>query len=171
MQDAELSFVMCTLGHVSRGTLVYDPFAGTGSILIAATARGANVIGADIDIRAIRDGKRDDRGEQVNVYTNFKDYELRDPAGLLRMDAAHAAWRQAAAVGRQNSNSDLNSNGGATDGGLFDAIVCDPPYGVRAGGRTMAPRPEGAQRKQKQCAADYLLSCPSLQACIVFPKK
>lgn len=33
--DHELSFVMCNLGHVKKGSLVYDPFAG---VLLAPLA-------------------------------------------------------------------------------------------------------------------------------------
>ena len=38
--------------------MVYDPFVGTGSILVAAAHLGAITLGADIDIRVIRDGKQ-----------------------------------------------------------------------------------------------------------------
>ena len=37
--------------------LVYDPFVGTGSILIAAAHHGAMTLGADIDPRVISVGK------------------------------------------------------------------------------------------------------------------
>ncbi len=37
--------------QVRRGHLVLDPYAGTGSILVAAAAFGAQVMGTDIDIR------------------------------------------------------------------------------------------------------------------------
>jgi tRNA (guanine10-N2)-methyltransferase len=136
---------MCTLGHVATGALVYDPFAGTGSVLVAAAAAGARVVGADIDIRAIRDGKRDSKGQRVNVYTNFRDYDLPDPAGLLRMDAAHAAWRR--------------GGGGESFSGVFDALVCDPPYGVRAGGRTMAAAAADEAAKERTCAPNPPLCC------------
>ena len=43
--------------QVKRGHLVFDPFVGTGSILVAAAHFGAQTIGADIDIRVVRDGK------------------------------------------------------------------------------------------------------------------
>lgn len=36
---------------------MFDPFAGTGSILIAAAHLGAYTLGIDIDIRVLRDGK------------------------------------------------------------------------------------------------------------------
>lgn len=43
--------------QVMKGSLVYDPFVGTGSILVAAAHSGAVSIGADIDIRTVRDGR------------------------------------------------------------------------------------------------------------------
>ena len=39
--DNELAIIMCNLAHVAPGDLVYDPFCGTCSILIAATSLGA----------------------------------------------------------------------------------------------------------------------------------
>lgn len=124
--DHELSFLMCNLGQVRKHSLVYDPFAGTGSILVAAAAWGGRVFGTDIDIRVIRDGKRDKSGAPCSVYSNFRDYSLDDPVGLLRADVANPPWRAGAES-------------------LVDTILCDPPYGVRAGGRKMAPlRPDDA---------------------------
>ena len=43
--------------QVKKGDFVYDPFVGTGSILVAASHYGAHTFGADIDIRIVRDGK------------------------------------------------------------------------------------------------------------------
>lgn len=37
---------------------MYDPFVGTGSILVAASHLGAVTMGADIDVKVIRDGKQ-----------------------------------------------------------------------------------------------------------------
>lgn len=51
------------LTQVKRGDLVFDPFAGTGSILIAAAHLGAYTLGSDIDIRVLRDGKTDSNGQ------------------------------------------------------------------------------------------------------------
>lgn len=52
----------------------------------------------------------------MDVWSNFDDYGLPSPLGLLRADAHRMPWRPSLRE-------------------LFDAIVCDPPYGVRAGGR------------------------------------
>ena len=51
---------------------VWDPFCGTGSILVGAAHFGAHVMGSDIDIRVIKHGKTDKKtGEPVDVWTNF----------------------------------------------------------------------------------------------------
>ena len=42
---------------------MFDPFAGTGSILVAAASLGALTMGADIDVRVLRDGKTDAAGK------------------------------------------------------------------------------------------------------------
>lgn len=137
--DHELSFLMCNLGHVRRNSVVFDPFAGTGSILIAAAAWGGCTLGTDIDIRVIRDGKRDKRGQPCSVYSNFRDYGLSDPVGLLRADAANPPWRRGAQ-------------------GFVDVILSDPPYGVRAGGRKVAPRgPGDAALPEKYAASAAVL--------------
>uniref|UniRef100_A0A1D2A5X4 tRNA (guanine(10)-N(2))-methyltransferase n=1 Tax=Auxenochlorella protothecoides TaxID=3075 RepID=A0A1D2A5X4_AUXPR len=119
--EAEMAFIMCNQAKVSRGSLVFDPFVGTGSILVAAAHRGAYTFGADIDMRVIKLGKKDGGGSAVNVRTNFDDYGLPQPVGLLRADLHRLPLRP-----------------GLEE--VLDAIVCDPPYGVRAGGRKTAAR-------------------------------
>lgn len=115
--DAEVAFLMANQALVEPGKLVYDPFVGTGSILVAAAHFGAMTMGADIDIRVVRDG----RGPDTNVWSNFKQYGLQMPIGLLRADNNLPPWRP-----------------GLKE--VFDAIICDPPYGVRAGGRKSGGR-------------------------------
>lgn len=126
---------------VSNQTVQYE---GTGSILVSATAWGAHVLGADIDIRVIRDGKKDKHGNHCNVYTNFSDYGLRDPLGLLRVDAAHPPWRPAV-------------------GAFADAILCDPPYGVRAGGRKVTAKDNSGEPLHARCVQNYALF---LEVCV-----
>ncbi|CAL1385494.1 unnamed protein product [Linum trigynum] len=115
--DAEMAFLMANQALVKPGKLVYDPFVGTGSILVGAAHFGAVTMGADIDIRVVRDGRGPDR----NVWSNFKQYGLPAPVGLLRADNNLPPWRP-----------------GLKE--VFDAIICDPPYGVRAGGRKSGGR-------------------------------
>ncbi|XP_078434206.1 tRNA modification 11 protein isoform X2 [Wolffia australiana] len=115
--DAEMAFLMANQAQVRPGKLVYDPFVGTGSILVAAAHFGAFTMGADIDIRVVRDG----RGPNCNIWSNFQQYGLHSPVGLLRADNNLPPWRPGL-------------------GEVFDAIICDPPYGVRAGGRKSGGR-------------------------------
>lgn len=49
--DNELSLVMANMVHAKKGSFILDPFAGTGSILIACAQFGAACMGLDIDIR------------------------------------------------------------------------------------------------------------------------
>eukprot|EP00531_Pseudo-nitzschia_arenysensis_P017940 CAMPEP_0116152884 /NCGR_PEP_ID=MMETSP0329-20121206/20922_1 /TAXON_ID=697910 /ORGANISM="Pseudo-nitzschia arenysensis, Strain B593" /LENGTH=612 /DNA_ID=CAMNT_0003649701 /DNA_START=181 /DNA_END=2019 /DNA_ORIENTATION=- len=121
--DAELSFVMTSLGKVTKGTIVFDPFVGTGSILLSCAMRGAYCIGSDIDIRVIR-GK----GGDQTIWKNFEHYGLPRPE-IVRSDNAlyHRHYRH-----HPHGTSSGNSNIAPP---LYDAIVCDPPYGIRAGAR------------------------------------
>ncbi|KAG5229249.1 tRNA (guanine(10)-N2)-methyltransferase [Salix suchowensis] len=127
--DAEVAFLMANQAQVMPGKLVYDPFVGTGSILVAAAHFGAMTMGADIDIRAVRDG----RGPDCNVWSNFKQYGLPLPVALLRADNNLPPWRP-----------------GLKE--IFDAIICDPPYGVRAGGRK-----SGGRKLLKGIVAPYIV--------------
>ena len=47
--DPLLSLVMANQACVKKSSLVYDPFVGTGSLLIGAAHFGAVAAGADID--------------------------------------------------------------------------------------------------------------------------
>jgi tRNA (guanine10-N2)-methyltransferase len=120
--DAELSLVMTNLALVKRGSMAFDPFVGTGSILVACGLRGAgHCVGTDIDLRVLRgDGKAED------VFSNFRQYGLRRPE-LVRSDNAlyHRHYR-GSRHGQQQP--------------LYDAIVTDPPYGIRAGARQSGSR-------------------------------
>lgn len=130
--DAELSFVMTSLGHVQKGSIVYDPFVGTGSILLSCALRGAYCIGSDIDIRVLNG-----RGEKENIWKNFEQYKLQRPE-ILRTDNAiyHRHYRQHQP--------------------LYDAIVCDPPYGIRAGARKTGSRRDIARHIPDERRHDHI---------------
>ena len=104
--EAELSLVSANIAQVRPGTVMYDPFAGTGSFLVAGGHYGALAIGSDIDGRMIR-GK----GASASINMNFKKYgESERFLDVITMDFTHNALR---------SNMKL------------DTILCDPPYGIR----------------------------------------
>ncbi len=109
--DSELSLIMTNLGRVQKGSICFDPFVGTGSILLTCALKGGYCVGTDIDIRVLR-GRSDDE----NIFCNFKQYNLGRPE-LIRSDNAiyHRHYR--------------------TVKPMYDAIITDPPYGIRAGAR------------------------------------
>ncbi|TPX62917.1 hypothetical protein PhCBS80983_g00032 [Powellomyces hirtus] len=109
--DAELSLVMANQALARPGSFILDPFVGTGSFLITCAHYGAFTMGSDIDGRQIR-GKGD-----RNIESNAVQYKLTNRVlDTLVADLAHHPWRQQP---------------------FWDAIVCDPPYGVRAGAKKL----------------------------------
>ena len=108
--DAELSIVTANLALASPGKLAYDPFMGTGSFPLACAHFGASVFGSDLDGRSIR-GKK---GRSVKG--NFEQYGTTSfYLGGFVADL---------------TNTPLRSS---DSGRWLDAIICDPPYGVREG--------------------------------------
>ncbi|KAI9144597.1 S-adenosyl-L-methionine-dependent methyltransferase [Paraphysoderma sedebokerense] len=112
--DAELSLVMANQALAAPGKLMYDPFVGTGSFLVASAHFGATTVGSDIDGRQIR-GK-----DKHSIRSNIEQYGIgANVLDCLVFDVKHNPWRE---------NIEW-----------FDAIITDPPYGVRAGAKTIAP--------------------------------
>lgn len=109
--DAELAFVMTNMAGVKEGHLVNDPFCGTGGVLVACAARGAICVGSDINFLCLK-GK----GGDQTILSNFHQYGLTEPIGILRADVMNSPIRH-------------------KRGGWFDAVVCDPPYGIKEGTR------------------------------------
>eukprot|EP00760_Papus_ankaliazontas_P011675 PhM_4_TR14952/c0_g1_i1/m.29680/K15430/TRM11, TRMT11; tRNA (guanine10-N2)-methyltransferase len=104
----ELTFLMTNLAKVRKSHVVYDCFCGTGSTLVSAAHHGAYCFGADRDGRTMRN-------EKGSIRQNFAHYKLKPTVDFVRLssEANVCAWRC-----------------GARDG-LFDAILTDPPYGIR----------------------------------------
>ncbi|KAI5819738.1 S-adenosyl-L-methionine-dependent methyltransferase [Pyronema omphalodes] len=112
--DAELSLLTCNMALCAPGKLVYDPFAGTGSFLYTASHFGSTTLGSDIDGRQLR-GKKD-----RNVVNNFKQYNMSNRyLDGFTADLTNTPLRKAR---------------------YLDAIVCDPPYGVREGLKVLGSR-------------------------------
>ncbi|RKP03721.1 hypothetical protein CXG81DRAFT_9170, partial [Caulochytrium protostelioides] len=130
--DAELALLMANQGLVRAGTMTLDPFAGTGSTLVGVAAQGGLVFGSDIDGRQMR-GSTGPEGHR-SIRSNMEQYHLSPLLGdLLVCDMAHHAWRRS-----------------HVRAGIWDAIVTDPPYGVRAGAKqigrdAVADRPMPAE--------------------------
>jgi len=52
--DAEVSLLMANQALAKSGSAIWDPFAGTGSMLVTAAHWGARVWGSDIDGRQMK---------------------------------------------------------------------------------------------------------------------
>lgn len=135
--DHSLALIMANISGVKRGSMALDPFVGTASILIALSHFGAHCTGMDIDVRVLKGAMyagstrhQTDEGHDVgggsegpgpgpkrDIFENFRSYNLELPE-LLRMDI-HLLDRHVT----------------QTLASVFDVIVTDPPYGIRAGGR------------------------------------
>lgn len=105
--DHELAFIMCEVAGVKPGDIVCDPFVGTCSILVGAAFYGCITVGGDLNIRVLRGRSTDE-----NFSKNFSQYNLPQPIV---------------------SHHDVNKI--AYQGMCIDAILCDPPYSIRAGSR------------------------------------
>ncbi|KAF9112204.1 hypothetical protein BGX27_003805 [Mortierella sp. AM989] len=128
--DAELSLIMANQALCGPGKLVYDPFVGTGSFLMTCAHFGAMTVGSDIDGRQIR-GKG-----KASIQSNSEQYNLKGRVlDALVFDVCHAPWRK-------------------VKGGMFDAIVTDPPYGVRAGAKTLGRKDPAKQATEPRLAVD-----------------
>uniref|UniRef100_A0A7N6A6Z0 tRNA (guanine(10)-N(2))-methyltransferase TRMT11 n=1 Tax=Anabas testudineus TaxID=64144 RepID=A0A7N6A6Z0_ANATE len=115
--DAGLSFIMANHARVKENDLVFDPFVGTGSLLVACSHFGAYVCGTDIDYNTIHGKGRSSRksqkwrGPDENIRANLRQYGTEKMyLDVMVSDASKPVWREAA---------------------LFDAIITDPPYGIR----------------------------------------
>ncbi|VBB33859.1 unnamed protein product [Acanthocheilonema viteae] len=126
--DPELSFLQVNIAKVDIGSLVLDPFCGTGGLLIAAAHFGAAVLGSEINYQIARAVGRSSRaGVECNtakesVVANFQQYGTDVYfMGLVIADSSqHLLWRPGTHSGTFP---------------VFDAIITDPPYGVRERGQ------------------------------------
>ncbi|CDZ97438.1 Putative RNA methylase [Phaffia rhodozyma] len=127
--DAEISLLMANQALARNGSFVWDPFAGTGSMLLTCAHWGAFCVGSDIDGRQMRGkekGKK--RAGTPGIKLSAAKYGTQDQiVDLLTFDVTKNPWR----VGR-----------------MFDAIVTDPPYGVRAGAKRLGRKDPSKLRNE-----------------------
>ena len=119
--DAELSLVTANLALARPGTLCFDPFMGTGSFPLACAHFGAPVFGSDLDGRSVR-GKN---GRSVRG--NFEQYGT----SCLYLGGFIADL----------TNSPLCKHR------ILDAILCDPPYGIREGLKVLGSTKQALQEE------------------------
>ncbi|XP_030830415.1 tRNA (guanine(10)-N2)-methyltransferase homolog [Strongylocentrotus purpuratus] len=136
--DALLSLVMTNQAGVQEGDLVLDPFVGTGSLLVAAAHFGGYVAGCDINYNIIHgrgkssraqpktETKTKYRGRDENISANLEQYGLGHRyLDVLISDFSQDIWREQP---------------------LFDAIITDPPYGIREKTRKVGTEKEHGAR-------------------------
>uniref|UniRef100_UPI00358F6BA9 tRNA (guanine(10)-N2)-methyltransferase homolog isoform X1 n=2 Tax=Myxine glutinosa TaxID=7769 RepID=UPI00358F6BA9 len=153
--DATLSFIMANHARVKPQDVVFDPFVGTGSLLVASAHYGAYVTGGDIDYNTIHGIGKASRRNQVwrgpdeSIKSNLCQYGLQDRyLDVFVGDASRPPWRE---------------------GPLFNAIITDPPYGVREATRRTRPRkgrmPDAANLMWSDCVTSTPLetSGPQVQ--------
>lgn len=121
--DAGLAFIMANCAKVDQGSYVCDPFVGTGSLLIAAARFGAVVTGGDINYNILHARGKSSRvgagyrEKDETVRHSLSEYGLGHLYGdVLLHDAARSPWR---------------TFDSGSEHGIFDAIITDPPYGIR----------------------------------------
>ena len=108
--ESEMSVIMATMALAGPGQFIYDPFAGTGSMLYACSMLGAFTFGSDIDGRMLR-GK--DRQGPSGITRSAQQYGLRGRVvDTAVFDMTQSPWR-------------VPFRG---EVGLFDAIVTDRTY-------------------------------------------
>ncbi|XP_055914165.1 tRNA (guanine(10)-N2)-methyltransferase homolog [Eupeodes corollae] len=115
--DAQLSLLMANQAMVQRGDLVFDPFVGTGSLLVSAAKFEGFVMGADIDYMMLHAKARPSRITQKvrekdeSILANLKQYGCeRFYMDVVVSDFSNPLWREEI---------------------RFDSIITDPPYGIR----------------------------------------
>jgi tRNA (guanine10-N2)-methyltransferase len=121
--------------------VVYDPFVGTGSILVSAGHFGAHCLGSDLDWKILH-GKT--KKGAISAVDNFVQYKIAKPELIC---------------------SDMSVNMFRRNGkGFVDAILCDPPYGVRAGARKSG-RAEGGKEVQTTVEYTSVQHTDDMRAC------
>jgi len=128
--DHEMAFIMANHGKVKPGSIVLDPFAGTCSILVPIAHFKAYAIGFEIDGRVLRGSRKLNlrNKEGTNVKDNFAQYNLGHLCDVLVADILHSPCQH---------------------GEYLDAILTDPPYGVREGARRLGDKSVQGEHCQK----------------------
>ncbi|XP_034941114.1 LOW QUALITY PROTEIN: tRNA (guanine(10)-N2)-methyltransferase homolog [Chelonus insularis] len=115
--DPQLSLLMANQAKVTNGDIIFDPFVGTGSLLVAAAQFGGYILGADIDFMMLHARTRPTRITQKtrsrdeSVAANMEQYGKSSYyLDVVVSDFSKTIWKPEMRV---------------------NAIITDPPYGIR----------------------------------------
>ncbi|XP_058812421.1 tRNA (guanine(10)-N2)-methyltransferase homolog [Topomyia yanbarensis] len=141
--DPQLSLLMANQGLAKQGDLIFDPFVGSGSLLVAAAKFGAYVLGSDIDYMTVHGKSKPTRANQKvrasdeSIYANLKQYGCEGLyVDALVSDFSRSVW----------------------SGSLqFDSIITDPPYGIRES----TERIEFKTQRRATCLNEGVVHYPS----------
>ncbi|SNX85505.1 related to TRM11 - Catalytic subunit of an adoMet-dependent tRNA methyltransferase complex [Melanopsichium pennsylvanicum] len=155
--ESEMSLLMASMALAGPGKLIYDPFAGTGSMLYASAVFGAMAFGSDIDGRPMR-GKENisDSNSRTGIVKSASQYGVRDHIlDTVVFDMTQNPWRKDLLfpVDVDNKQTEQISK---RSKGVVDGIVADPPYGVRAGAKRLGKRDPEKQRTEPYWMPDGL---------------
>ena len=105
------AFTMCNVARIKPGYRIFDPFAGSCAILMAASMIEPTIQSVGVEIALDGQVNRDD------IVLDFTSRNLTVPSAIIRGDSMSEDIRNEAraAVGNEP----------------FDVIVTDPPYGIR----------------------------------------
>lgn len=127
--DNDLAFLMCNQARLTPGSLVLDPFVGTGGLLIPPSTHGSHVFGCDLDMRVLNGYAVGRINKKSPYYSADKELETFVPKINLSFDQY--------GLPRPNIMRMDSTQGGFARHAQFDAIITDPPYGIRAMSRSM----------------------------------
>ncbi|KAH0788219.1 tRNA (guanine(10)-N2)-methyltransferase [Histomonas meleagridis] len=105
--ESAVALYSASQGLCGPGTFAFDPFCGSGSLLVACASLGSYVLGADFDMPSMS------QSSTSSVYANFQQYGLTERfLGIAKCDFLSGVY-------------------GFEGRPVLDAIVTDPPYGIR----------------------------------------
>lgn len=156
--DAELSLVTANLALADSGKVVYDPFCGTGSFLVAAAHFGAVTTGSDMDGRVVRGKIKNSKnaptrsskvalmGEQSSQLGTALERSVR---GNLAQYGLQNRWLDGFVSDLTNTPIRTAKDASTSTSRWLDAVVCDPPYGVREGLKVLGSHKPELQEEVK----------------------
>lgn len=140
--DPMVSFIAANMAQVRPNNIVYDPFVGSGSLLVPAAYMGAYVFGSDIDWMLLHGKSKPTRHsekkrkEGEGVRANLRQYDLENQyIDVMVSDISRQPMRP---------------------GFHVDSIITDPPYGIRE-----APEKIGVRKERPTAAVEPSDSKPN----------